>query len=119
MKIFTPQVHLKKENASGVFHIHVVTWMDKTKYKADGYNTLPTSAQNGVFTITLKIAEDAAVPNMTLLTPVVHTLTLTNISLSTEAPFIEVNVINSGNSSFIGKRKVHKDDADDSAMPHP
>lgn len=120
MQIAKPQVHLKKVNSNNTYHIHVITWMDQTRFCEDGHEDLPSVDDEGVFTVTLRIKESSTVPDMNLLTPVIHTLTLTGINLTTEAPFLEVQVVNSSNSnSFVGKRKMHKDDADDSAMPSP
>lgn len=119
MQIATPIIHLEKEGGS-TYHIHVITWFDQTKFKADGYGTLPTTASDGVFTVTLFVAEDTGVPNMQLLTPVVHTLTLTGVSLDSEDPFLEVEVINTSDDNTLqGKRKTHKDSAGGSAMPDP
>src|SRR4051812_1346030 len=118
MQIAQPIIHLEKQGLS-TYHIHVITWFDHTKFVADGYDTLPTSATSGVFSITLFVAEDSAVPNMQLLTPVVHTLTLTGVSLNSTDPFIEVEVINTNDSSSTGKKKAHVDSATNSAMPDP
>ena len=118
MKIAKPQVHLRKNTSTGTYMIHVVTWMDYTKFKSNGYVTLPTSPEDGVFQIVLKIAEDTTIPNMAMLTPIVHTLSLGSIELSSSRPFIEVSVINSSDSdSIVGKTKTHQDGADDSGMP--
>ncbi len=119
MQITKPQVHLKKDNSTGTFYIHVVTWFDYTKFKANGYGTIPTGATDGTFSITLYVIEDSSVANMQLLTPVVHTVTLTGVDLSNDNPFIEINIVNSTDSSQVNKRKTHKDDADDSSMPPP
>jgi hypothetical protein len=118
MQIAQPIVHLEVEGGS-TYHIHVITWFDQTKFVADGYDTLPTTATAGIFPITLFVAEDSGVPNMNLLTPVVHTITLTGVSLSSGDPFIEVEVINTSNSSSTGNKKLHKDSAGTSAMPDP
>jgi hypothetical protein len=119
MKIAKPIVHLRKNNDTGNYYIHVITWMDYTRFKADGHQTISTTASNGVFTVTLKIAEDTSVLDMELLTPIVHTVELTGITFSAGSPFLEVKVINSGDNSDIGKRKTHQDDSDDSGMPSP
>ncbi len=119
MKIGKPQVHLRKDLSSGNYMIHVVTWMDQTRFVADGYDTLPTTATSHVFPVTLFIREDETVPDMTLLTPVVHTLVLTDVPISATDPFIEVSVVNSNDSSLIGKTKPHQDDSDDTGMPSP
>jgi len=119
MQIGTPLVHLKNEDASGKFHIHVVTWFDYTKFKASGYATLNKIPTTGVFGVTLFVDEDTSVPNMKLLTPVVHTLTLDDITLTTSNPFVEVTVVNLADSSQVGKQKTHKDGADTSSMPDP
>jgi hypothetical protein len=119
MQIAKPLVHLKKENATSLYHIHVVTWMDQTRFKSDGFESFSTSSVDGVYGITLNITEDLDVPDMHLLTPIVHTLTLTGISLSAAAPFIEVTVKNTTDDSAIVKTKTHLDDADDSGMPSP
>lgn len=120
MQIAKPQVHLRWDNTEEIYMIHVVTWMDQTKFRADGYESLPLSATNGAYTITLKVKEDTTVPNMELLTPVVHTLTLDGISLDSANPFITVKLINTSDSnSEMGRRKGHMDDGDDSGMPTP
>ncbi|MCC6373079.1 MAG: hypothetical protein IT236_18895 [Bacteroidia bacterium] len=120
MKIAKPQVHLRKDNNTGTYYIHVITWMDYTRFKADGYESISTNAVNGVFTVTLKITEDTSLMDMELLTPIVHTLELTGIELNSTNPYLEVRVINSGDNSEMGKRrKTHQDDADDSGMPTP
>ena len=117
MQIAKPQVHLKREVGVG-YHIHVVTWFDYTKFKANGFESVSTTPTSGVFSIVLKVLEDEAVPNMKLLTPVVHTLTLTGVSLDSSAPFVEVKIINSSDGDAVmGKRRTHQDDADDSGMP--
>lgn len=118
MQIGNPIVHLEKEDAS-TYHIHVITWFDHTKFKADGYDTIPTTATTGVFPITLFVTEDSSVPNMSLLTPVVHTLSLTGVTLTSGDPFIEVEVVNTSNSSSVDKKKVHRDGAGSTAMPDP
>lgn len=118
MQIAMPIIHLEKEGLS-TYHIHVITWFDSTKFKADGHDTLPSTAADGVFTITLFVSEDSGVPEMQLLTPVVHTLTLTGVTLSSGDPFIEVEIYNSTEESQAGKRKVHRDSAGSSAMPDP
>ena len=119
MQIAKPQVHLRYDGVNEVYMIHVVTWMDRTKFRADGHETLPSVASDGVYTITLKIKEDSSVPDMQLLTPVVHTLTLTGVEIGEEDPFISINLINSTSSADLGKRKTHHDDADTSGMPPP
>jgi hypothetical protein len=119
MQIAKPQVYLKKENATGIYHIHVVTWFDYSKFKADGVGAISTSANDGTFLITLNVTEDTSIPNMKLLTPVVHTLTLTGVVLSADSPFIEVEVVSSADGTKKGKQKAHMDDADDSSMPMP
>lgn len=120
MKIAKPQVHLRFDNTGEVHMIHVITWMDHTKFREDGYDMLPSSAVDGVFSITLKIKEDNSVPNMDLLTPIVHTIELTAIELNSTDPFIEINVVNTSDSnSLIGRTKTHQDDSDESGMPGP
>lgn len=118
MQIAKPQVHLKKNNSTGDFYIHVVTWFDRTKFKADGIESIATTASGGVFNVILKVAEDTSVPDMQLLTPVVHTIFLDGVDLDVSNPFIEVSIINSSdNDNEMGKRRTHHDDADDSSMP--
>lgn len=118
MQIAKPQVHLKLDDDT--FHIHVVTWFDQTKFISDGYSSISTTATDGVFTVVLKVKESSTIPNMTLLTPVVHTLTLTGVELDETNPFLEVIVINtSDDNAQMGKRKTHQADADASGMPEP
>lgn len=118
MQIATPIIHLEKDGFD-TYHIHVITWFDYTKFRADGHDTLPTAASDGVFTITLFVSETNTVPNMQLLTPVIHTLTLTGVELDAEEPMIEVQIYNTTGEVMEGKRKAHKDSAGDSAMPDP
>jgi hypothetical protein len=117
MKIAKPQVHLRFDNNTEKYNLHVVTWMDFTKFKEDGHEPISTSAVDGVFTVNLKIKEESSRPNMQLLTPIVHTLELNGIVFSSSAPFLEVNVIHSDDGSLLGRRKTHQDDSDDSGMP--
>lgn len=117
MQIAQPIVHLEKDGST--YHIHVITWFDQTKFVADGIETLPTTATEGIFHIKLFVTEAGSVPNMQLLTPVVHTLTLSGITLSSGDPFIEVEVVNTTDDSTTGKKKVHREGASDSAMPDP
>jgi len=99
--------------------IHVVTWMDRTKFVADGYETLPISSSAGVFTVVIRVKEDTDIPDQELLTPVVHTLWLPDMNIEDDGPFIEVKLKNSEDSSYMGKRKTHNQDSDDSGMPDP
>lgn len=120
MLITKPQVHLRRHLPSLVYRIHVITWMDITQFVAAGSEALPVTATNGVFEIVLNVIKDPNIPEMKLLTPVVHTLSLDGIDLTDENPFISVKVndITGGTLSLVGERKkTHKDDADDSTMP--
>lgn len=119
MQLAKPQVHLRKNQATSTYYIHVITWMDNSRFKANGYDTLSTNSTDGVFTVNLRIAEDSDLPDMDLLTPVVHTLELTGIALNTDAPFLDVKVLHASTNNVLGRRKTHKDDADDSGMPTP
>jgi hypothetical protein len=119
MQIAKPQVHLRHGTVSGSYFIHVVTWFNSTIFVSDGISSIGTTASSGVFPIVLQVAE-AAVPEMALLTPVVHTLELEEVTLDSEDPFIDVIIINTSDSNAeVGRRRVHKDDADDSSMPSP
>ena len=120
MQIAKPQVHLREGNCTGTYHIHVVTWFDQTRFKSNGVESISTTATNGVFTIVLKVAEDTSVPDLELLTPVVHTFTVEELELGTEDPLLEIILINSSdNDAELGKRKTHHADAEASAMPSP
>lgn len=118
MKTYTPLVHLARKITEGQpdeYFIHVVTFMNNTNYKADGYNTIPSLPTNNRYVITVKIKTDPLIPNMTLLTPVVHSLSLGTINLSS-TPLIEIDVLDQ-NSALVGKKIIHRDDADEAAMP--
>jgi hypothetical protein len=120
MKVFTPLVHLASKsilNQPTEYFIHVVTFMNNSKYKADGYDPLPLLPTNGKFTITLRVKEDAALPEMNLLTPVVHSLSIGTINLDTN-PILEVEVKDNENA-LVGNKVTHRDDADEAAMPIP
>ena len=120
MQIAKPQVHLRKNNSTRDFYIHVVTWFDRTKYISDGIGSIATTPTSGVFQIVLNVAEDTGVPDMQLLTPVVHTLLLDGVTLDGTNPLLEVSIVNTSDSNAeMGKRKTHHADADDSSMPPP
>ena len=120
MQIAKPQVHLRKNNSTGDFYIHVVTWFDRTKYISDGVGSISTTPVSGVFQVVLNVAEDTGVPDMQLLTPVVHTLVLDGVALDGTNPLLEVSIVNTSDSNAeMGKRKTHHGDADDSSMPPP
>lgn len=117
MQIADPIIHL--EEHSGTYHIHVITWFNHTRFIADGYDALPMSPTSNVWEIRLFVTEDSGVPDMELLTPVVHTLTLSGVTLNSTAPFIEIEIYNTNDSSVVRKKKTHKDGASASAMPDP
>lgn len=120
MQIAKPQVHLKKNNSTGVFYIHVVTWFDRTKFKSNGVGTISTTPVSGVFQVQLKVIEDLSIADMQLLTPVVHTVELAGVTINSSNPFLEIKITNtSDGNAEMGKRKTHHADADDSAMPIP
>jgi len=123
MKIGTPVVHLKRDagpNDSTIYNLHAITWMEHTCFESDGYEELPDELEDEVFRVVLRIKQNGAIPNMSLLTPIVHTVALDTIDFGEANICVEVSVIDtSDNNCEQGKRKTHTDDAEDSTQPPP
>ncbi len=82
MKLFKPQVQLTKitdATEPDDYYIHVITFTDKTNYRADGYS-IGTMDGNGVLPVTVKATLDEHIIDLPYLTPVVHTIKLGNVS---------------------------------------
>ncbi len=116
LELFKPSVTLVRDNVNGEleYTIHVTTIMDRTNYIPGGVETIPTSPENGVFKVSLKVIQNGVV-DLVLKTPVVHTVPLGNLPLDSENPLIQVTVEHLGNK--IGSAIVHQDDADDGVKP--
>jgi Tfp pilus assembly protein PilW len=123
MKKFKPRVHLIKtyEGSDEIYHLHVVTLLEETNFVTNGNETLPITASSGKWKVVLNV-KNASLPNFALRTPIVHTLTLTGVDLSSEEPLLEVIVqdnTDTSSTTTVGSRNVHRDDADDDALPSP
>jgi len=122
MQFYQPQIFLGKESTETDYVLHVVTLFPQSDYRPIGWETLPTAANSdGVWQVVLKVERDSNELNFELLTPTVHSLELTGITLSSTAPWIEVEVVEvttTGNLST-GKGVVHQDHAEEDMKPGP
>lgn len=115
MKPFTPQVRLIRKTTTNDYFVHVILWTDHVKYIA--VNSAFVSA-SGVHTVTLNIKEDAGALNIPFLSAMTFVVPLTGITFGTgDAAILNTEVYHTGLSRVVGKRKTHKDDAEDTAMP--
>ena len=78
MKLRKPIVRLARElNADGPdkYFLHSVTFFNQTNMVADGYEEITSQLdEEGKLVIVLIVNEDPDVPEMKMLTPVVHTI---------------------------------------------
>lgn len=96
MKFFKPQVEIARElqfDAPPLYFAHVVTFCPRTRFRADGFEIDDTQLQEkGIYNITVKLLEDATLPEMEFITPVVHTLALGAIEFPEQEGVIRVTV---------------------------
>lgn len=112
MKLFKPYVELTKitdANEPDDYYIHVVTFTDKTNYRADGYS-IGTLDQNGVLPVTVKAILDENIIDFPYLTPVVHTIKLGDVSFPSGG-LVEV-IFDDGTQSSSEGKKGHVRDMD-------
>lgn len=113
-------MRLVDTNLPDEFHIHVVTWADKTDYVADGHTIGGLSGDT--FSVTIKAKKDSNIRSFDYLTPIVHTINLGEISFPNGDGFIEVYFDKdtggatkvAGNGNKNGARTI---DADEDARP--
>lgn len=115
MKPFIPQVRLIRKTGTANYFVHIIVWMDHVKYVADSSSF---ATAGGVHTVTLKVKENAGPLNIPFLSPMTFVVPLTGIEFGDcEAAIVNTEVFLIGLDRVIGKRKTHKDDAEDTAMP--
>lgn len=98
MKFYKPQLQLARTNslnAEGAFEtnytLHAITLCRRTSFRAAGYE-LGEQVRDGVFPVTLHIRQDADMPDLEYITPVVHTIELGAIDADEEEVLVEVHV---------------------------
>lgn len=98
MKFYKPQLQLARTNVlsdDGVFAtqytLHAITLCRRTGFRADGH-TVGDEVENGILSVTLRIRQDADLPDLEYITPVVHTIDLGDIDADQDEVLIEVDV---------------------------
>lgn len=96
MKFFHPQLQLTREtalDAPDAYYLHVVTFCPRTSFRADGYETPGFHPDNeSVYKVKVKLLQDAALPDMEYITPVVHTIALGSVAFPEGEGWFEVQV---------------------------
>ena len=99
MHLFHPTLHLAREtilDAPDAYYLHVVTFCPRSRFRANGHEIVGFHAENtieGSYKIKVKLLEDAALPDLDVLTPVVHTLDLGSVAFPEGEGWFEVQVI--------------------------
>lgn len=96
MKFFQPQIQLARETAMDTpdaFHLHIVTFCPRTRFRANGHSTNSSELANGLYKVSIQLIEDSALPNFNYITPVVHTISLGSIAFPGGEGEIEVTVL--------------------------
>jgi hypothetical protein len=99
MQFFHPTLHLSREttlDAPDAYYLHVVTFCPRARFRANGHEIVGFHTGNtieGSYKIKVKLFEDAALPDLDALTPVVHTLALGSIAFPEGEGWFEVQVI--------------------------
>ena len=112
MKLFRPQVNLRRKQNTNDYCIHSITFTDNAQYRATGINS-PQEVEGG-YEIVIKLAQDNTngYPDMEYITPVVHTTEYQSLSLSASNPYLFVTVENGTNSGDADGIRLHYADAD-------
>lgn len=95
MKFFSPQVQISRVigvEKPTIYTAHVVTFCDKTNYVADGFSTDTSELAQNLFILTVKVKQEASLPDIDYITPVVHTIPLGEIAFPQGEGFIRVQV---------------------------
>ncbi len=115
MKPFIPEVRLIRKTGTTNYFVHVILWTDHVKYIAD---TTSFVTAGGVHTVTLKITENAGALNIPFISAMTFVVPLTGITFGAgDEAIVNTEVYHTVMGRVIGKRKTHKDDAEDTAMP--
>lgn len=96
MKFFKPQVQLVREKSldpPDAYSMHIVTFCDKTNYRADGYSVDDSELSTGLYRVTVNLVQDSNLPEFNYITPVVHTMDLGFIDFPDEEGWFEVQVL--------------------------
>jgi hypothetical protein len=99
MQLFHPNLQLYREtvlDAPDAYYLHVVTFCPRSQFRADGHEIVGFHADNtieGSYKIRVKLLEDAALPNLDVLTPIVHTFALGSVAFPQGEGWFEVQVI--------------------------
>lgn len=101
MKFYHPQLQLTRETLIGqpdAYYLHVVTFCPRTSYRADGvefpgFGPNNETLEEGVYKVNVKICQDAALPDLEYITPVVHTISLGSVAFPEGEGWFEVQVI--------------------------
>lgn len=96
MQLFQPQVQLVKRSYMDEdpdYFLHAVTICNRTNYRADGNDPLPTELNAaGEFEVSLNIAQEIDLPDHGLFTPVMHSINLGKLPFGMEDGMIRINV---------------------------
>lgn len=90
-----PYVRLfKEQNFEGTeeYILHSVTFFNRTNYRADGHEPVPSVPTAGAWEIRLKVRKDPELPDHEGLTPVVHTLVLGSLPEEMGDVLVKVSV---------------------------
>lgn len=99
MNFYNPSIHLSREtilDAPDAYYLHVVTFCPRSRFRANGHEIVGFHTENtveGSYKIKVKLLEDAALPDLDVLTPVVHTISLGSIAFPGGEGWFEVQVI--------------------------
>ena len=97
MNYFEPQVTLLKEthmDQPDNYFLHVTTMMDQSNLVAMGHDPIPTQLNSeGVFPIMLKYGVDPNLQNLSVDTPIVHTIELGPLPTEPTDFIIDIGII--------------------------
>jgi len=122
MKLLKPQVQLVRKthiDQEDEFSLHVITFLPKTNYKADGYDVADQLDSDGILPISLYISKDESIPEFNYLTPVVHTFEIGALPFSDGDGMIRVDLVVTGARTTGSSGGTHSStaDADDDGRP--
>ena len=98
MTFFHPTLHLSREiilDAPDAYYLHIITFCPRSRFRANGHEIVGFHAENTIensYKIKVKLLEDAALPDLDVLTPVVHTLDLGSVAFPEGEGWFEVQV---------------------------
>lgn len=95
MKFFKPQIQLVREpvlDRPDAYSMHVVTFCNRTNYRADGFSVNDSDLNDGLYRVTVNLIQDPSLPDFQYITPVVHTFNLGSIAFPGGEGWFEVQV---------------------------